>query len=160
MQFCPAITDQDDVRERGLIMTSPQNLDATFCLLASLISKHFSNPAQLKRDLEAGARHFASSNAELSNLLQRMADAVKATEGLSVREISANADRAVGQALGQQALLFAIVRSMDNANEVFANFQSEIESARASLMDVAARDEARAGLDAVHVAVNTLQKEL
>lgn len=148
------------IENGGGTMTSPQNLDATFCLFASLIAKHFSNPAQLKRDLELGARHFASSNAELSNLLQRMADAVKNTEGLSIRELSATADKALGQGLGLQALLFAIVRSLDNSHEVFANFHSEIESARAALLDIAPRDDARAGLDAVHAAVVNLQKEL
>lgn len=141
-------------------MTSPQNLDATFCLLASLISKQSANPAQLKRDLEMGARHFQASNPELGNLLQRMSDAVKNQEGLSAKDIASVADHALGHAIGLQALLFAILRSMDNSNEVFANFHSEIEHARVVLLEQAPRDEARNGLDQLQAAVGNLQKEL
>lgn len=141
-------------------MTSPQTLDATLCLFASLISKQSANPAALKRDLEMGARHFQASNAELGGLLQRMADAIKPVEGLSARETAAMADRAYGQGLALQALLFALLRSIDNAHEVLANFAPEIESARATLVEQANRDEARAGLDQVHAAVLALQREL
>lgn len=141
-------------------MTSPQNLDATFCLFASLISKQSANPAQLKRDLEAGAKHFQASNPELGSLLQRMSDAVKNIEGLSARDTASVADHALGHALGLQALLFALLRSIDNSHEVLANYQSEIESARVALLELAPRTEARSGLDEFHAAVINLQKEL
>lgn len=141
-------------------MTSPQNLDATFCLLASLISKQSANPAQLKRDLELGSKHFQANNPELGNLLGRMAEAIKSIEGASARETAATADTALGQGMGLQALLFAIIRSLDNSNEVFANFQLEVEHARALLLERTSREEARTGLDQLQAAVIALQKEL
>lgn len=137
-------------------MTSPQNLDATLCLLASLMSKQVSNPAQLKRDFELGAKHFQASNAELGNLLGRMAEGIKNIENKG----DTTADNALGRQFGLQALLFSVIRALDNSHEVFSNFNIEIEAARASLLETNNAAAAREGLDEVALAVSNLQKEL
>lgn len=139
-------------------MTSPQNLDATLCLLASLISKQVPNPAQLKRDLESGAKHFQAGNPELGNLLGRMSDAIKNADNPTKGDTTA--DHAMGRTLGLQSLLFSVIRALDNSNEVFSNFHIEIEHARASLLEINTSEAARQGLDDIAYSVSQLQQEL
>lgn len=139
-------------------MTSPQNLDATLCLLASLMSKQVPNPSQLKHGLESGAKHFQSGNPELSNLLGRMAEAIKVSDKTS--SVDTTADNAVGRTMGLQSLLFSIIRAMDNSNEVFSNFHIEIEHARASLLEINTTEAAKQGLDDIAYSVSQLQQEL
>lgn len=119
-------------------MSSPQTLDAAMCLLASLISKQVANSAQLKRDLELGARHFQASNAELADLLGRMAAVTKAVEpAVADGPSAADMTQVQGKLAGVQALLFSVIRAMDNCDEAFAQFSTETVSAQIGLTPAA-----------------------
>ena len=140
-------------------MTEPQNLDAALCLLSTLIAKQVAKPGQLKRDLQLGAKHFSASNPELGSLLGRMSDAIKdAPPAASATDTELAV--LVGRLHGIQAALSSTIRALETSDQVFGNFATDIEHARATLLSSSLPEEARKGLEQIIADMQQLQREL